>query len=733
MMKKILLTIMASAAVTLSAQGAGITADQGLAEYCFPGNAVERPDLPVYLPGEKTMAVIADDGKRILALDIADGKEVETLLDLGNTRETTLDAIEGFTMSPDGRKILVWTGKKMIYRRSFRANYYVYDRHSRILRPLSAQSATQRSPLFSPDGRMVAFTADDNNIRISKLDYGTEVAVTTDGAINKVINGVPDWTYEEEFSTTCSMAWSPDNLTLCYLRYDEKEVPMYRLELYEGACDPNPDYALYPGVFEYKYPVAGMTNSRVTLHSYDVETRKIKMVELPADRVEYIPRIEFAGSADRLVATTLNRDQNRMELFTVNPRSAVARTLIVEENRNGWIEPEAYGNLRFYPDFFVLLSARSGWCHAYKYSYSGAVEAQLTSGEYDVTAYYGYSATARAHYYQTTERGAINRVVNRLDQRGRVTALNQGDGWAEAWFSPEAGYAVMSVSDVSHAPVYTLINPASGKTIRTLEDNAEATARYAAAPRREFFTIPASGSDPELNGYVVRPANFDASRRYPVVMYQYSGPGSQEVRNRWNMDWENYFAMQGIMVVCVDGRGTGGRGRAFREAVYRNLGHYETIDQLRGARYAAALPGADGKRMGMFGWSYGGYETLMAISAEGAPFKAAVAVAPVTDWRYYDTVYAERYMLPPSQNPQGYADSAPLNRIGGMNCRLLMMYGTSDDNVHPANTMEYVARLINAGKFCDMFVFPGMNHSINGCDTRRLVYSRMLDYFRANL
>lgn len=720
-------------AATLSAGAAGITADQAMAPYVYPQNAALRAPEPVYLPGEKQMARLGDDRRSVVALDFGSDTPSETLLDLAKTREVTLDSIEGFTVSPDGSKILVWNGREAIYRRSFRAKYYVYDRHSRILMPLSKESETQRSPVFSPDGRMVAFTADDNNIHIRKLDYNTEVAVTTDGEVNAVINGVPDWTYEEEFATTCSMAWAPDNLTLCYIRYDEREVPMYSFPLYEGACKPDKRYALYPGSFDYKYPVAGMPNSKVTLHSYDVETRKIKLIDLPAERVEYIPRIDFAGSPDRLVATTLNRDQNRMELFTVNPRSAQARTLMVEEKQNGWIEPEAYADLRFYADFFVINSSRSGWNHLYRYGYSGAVERQLTSGDYDVTAYYGYSATAGAHYFQSTRSGAVNRVVSRLDSKGRLTDLTEPKGWGEAAFSPESGKAMIWWSDVDHAPVYTLVNPSTGKTIATLEDNAETTRRYASAPRREFFTIPADAEGPALNAYVIRPAGFDPSRRYPVVMTQYSGPGSQEVRNRWSIDWENYYAMQGFMVVCVDGRGTGGRGREFREAVYRNLGHYETIDQLRGARYVAAMPGADANRIGIFGWSYGGYETLMAASAEGSPYKAAVSVAPVTDWRYYDTVYAERYMLPPSRNPEGYEISAPINRIGGMNCRLLIMHGTADDNVHLSNTMEYVSRLIAAGKYCDMLLFPNMNHSINGCETRLMVFSRMLDYFRANL
>lgn len=717
----------------LSVSAATITADPDMIPYVYPGNAPERPEVPRFMPGGQQFVRIADDGRRIVTVDVASGNESGEIFNIANTRETVLDTIEGFTLSPDGKKILVWNGKEMIYRRSFRAKYYVYDCHSRILRPLSDASATQRAPIFSPDSRMVAFGTDDNNIRIRKIDYNTEVAVTTDGAVNKVINGVPDWTYEEEFTTTCSMVWAPDNLTLCYIRYDEEDVPSFSMTIYDDACRPKPEYALYPGEFVYKYPVAGMTNSKVSLHSYDVETRKIKRIDLPADRAEYIPRLEYGGAPDRLMAVALNRDQNRMEIFTVNPRAAVAKSLLVEENKNGWIEPISYQDLKFLDDCFILPSGRSGYTHLYRYGYSGAMQQQLTKGNFDVTALYGYVTATGVCYYQSTAAGPVNRVVSRVDAKGKVTDLSPAEGWADAWFSNDASAAMLSHSSVARPPLYTLVNPLSGKTLRTLEDNADMASRYASVPRREFFTVPADSAGPSLNGYVVRPAGFDASRRYPVVMYQYSGPGSQEVVNKWSVDWETYFAMKGFMVVCVDGRGTGGRGAEFRQAVYRNLGHYETIDQIRAARYAASMPGADGSRMGMFGWSYGGYETLMAISDEASPFKAAVAVAPVTDWRYYDTVYAERYMLPPSRNPQGYVDSAPVNRVENVGCRLLIMHGTSDDNVHLSNTMQYASALIAGGKFCDMFLFPGMNHSINGCDTRRLLYSRMLDYFRNNL
>lgn len=730
------LLISAAVASSFGLNAANITADSAMAPYVFPENASKTVAVPGYLGNSDTMVQLSDDGRRITAIDPRSGKETETLLDLDNTRENRLKSIEGFTVSPDGSKILVWTDSKPVYRRSTTARYWIYERHSRLLRPVDADAAgRQRSPLFSPDGRMLAYVNPaDNNIYIHKIDYGTTVAVTKDGKINEIINGVPDWTYEEEFAATCSMTWAPDNFTLCFLKYNESDVPVYNLTMYQGACDPIDKYELYPGEFSYKYPVAGVGNSKVTLHSYDVETRKLKQVAFSDPRIEYIPRIEYAYAPDRLVVTTLNRDQNRMEIYAVNPRSLSVKSLLVEESTTGWIEPATYENLTLLPSSFVVISSRSGFAGLYEYGYSGALQRTIVAADYDVTDYYGYNATDRCHYFQSTKGGAINRVISRVDPRGRVDDISAPSGTSTAWFSPSMAYMMMRFSDADTPPRYTFAATSRpDKPLRVLEENTEVSARYAGMPRRRFFTIPADDRGPSLNGYVVMPAAAVAGSRCPVVMYQYSGPGSQEVLNAWHVDWENYFAMQGYIVVCVDGRGTGGRGREFREAVYRNLGHYETIDQLRAARYAASLPEADPARIGIHGWSYGGYETLMAASAEGSPYKAAVAVAPVTDWRYYDTVYAERYMLTPQQNASGYEASAPLNAIDNMNTRLLIMHGTADDNVHPANTMEYVARLIAAGKFCDMLMFPNQNHSIRGCNTRLMVYSRMLDYFNHNL
>lgn len=709
----------------------------GIAKYVYPDNRrCNLTETPAYMPDGETYLLVSDDGKKIVSFNTADGKEAGTVLDAATTRENKLPGdIEGFTISPDGSKLLVWTDSEPVYRRSSKARYYIFEIKRNILRPLSKSNGKQQAPLFSPDSRMVAFVT-DNNIRIRKWDYDTEVDVTADGKHGKIINGIPDWTYEEEFSAVCSMAWSPDNTTLCYLRYDEEEVPWYSLPIYKGYCDADDRYALYPGTFTYKYPVAGEKNSTVTLHSYDVDNRKIKDIKLPDSRIEYIPRIGFGGTdSERLIVTTLNRDQNRMEVYSVNPRSTVAKSIIVEETADGWLNPMTYEDMSLQDDGIVLFSERSGWNHLYHYTYAGQMTRRITSGDFDVTDYYGTDPAGMVYYQAEPSTGkpsdALNRAIYRLNPKnGKTEPLTPETGWASAEFTPAKNYFTLNYSTATTPPVYTLRN-GKNKVVRTLADNAAYAADYAGAPQKEFLTINSDGT--ELNAYMVKPAGFDPSRRYPVIMWQYSGPGSQEVFNRWAMDWDIYAAQQGFLVVCVDGRGTGGRGTAFRNIVYRRLGHYETIDQLNAARWVASLPYVNPDAIGIAGWSYGGYETLMCATEANGPYAAAVAVAPVTSWRFYDTVYSERFMLTPQQNGPAYDSGAPLERASSLACPLLLMYGTADDNVHPENTIEFVSRLQEAGMDCDVLMFPNMNHSINGCDSRRVVYAKMIDFFRRNL
>ncbi len=708
--------------LSLPAMAGSVVED--IASYVYPANRAKGPGAMHYMADGKTYVALADDNTRLVRYDIRSGEEVGVIIDVNTTRDNKVKQIGGFQFSADESHILIYDKSTPVYRRSFKASYYVYEVRHNVLTPLSIEHPVQQAPIWSPDGRMVAFAA-DNNIYVRKLDYNTEVAVTTDGEINKVINGTADWVYEEEFGVTCSMAWAPDNSTLCYIRYDESRVPLYSFPLYEGTCNPMPQYALYPGSYTYKYPVAGEPNSTVSLRSYDVDTRKTKTIEFNDGRIEYIPRIAYAGSADRLMVSTLNRAQNRLEVYSVNPKSTVARSVYVDEVLDGWIEEDAYQGAVYYPDFFVIASERSGYNQLYQYSYAGSLMRQLTEGDYDVTAYYGYDAAKGLHYYQSTASGPINRVVSSVDAKGRVSMIGEEQGTTALSFSSDMAYYTMSYSNVTTPPVYTLYG--GGKKLRVLEDNEALRQRMASMPVKEFFQFNSAGN--MLNGSILKPLDFSPSRKYPVIMSQYSGPGSQEVLNRWRFDWDYYYVQQGYIVISVDGRGTGGRGREFKMCTYRNLGKYETEDQVAAAKYARALPCVS--KVGIYGWSFGGYETLMAASSYG--YDAAVAVAPVTSWRYYDSIYTERFMLTPAENEDGYNESAPINKVSTMNTPLLIMHGTADDNVHLMNTMQYVSVLQSAGKMCDMFLFPNMNHSINGCNARALVYGRMLEFFDAKL
>jgi len=726
-MKKFLISISILAAAALNL-GARQTVDvNALAEYVYPNNACASAQLD-FMPDGLTYLQLSADGKTIGRYDTASGKLTETIFDVSKTRgDKKLDRIAAYTVSPDGSLLLVYRDKEQIYRRTFRAGYYIFNIKRNTLKPLSTTHPMQQSPVVSPDGRMIAFMAADNNIYIHKVDYGTEVAVTTDGKVNSIINGVPDWTYEEEFTTSRSMEWAPDNSMLAYLKYDESDVPAFSFAMYEGACEPKPQYALYPGAFTYKYPVAGEPNSKVSLHSYDVETRKTKDLPLPAADIEYIPRIHYGPTADKLIALTLNREQNRLDFYAVNPRSTVA-TQIHQEKSSAWITPECYGNVAFEPERMVIFSNRTGWSHLYAIDYNGNDLGALTEGDYDVTAYYGSLADG-SYYYQSTANGPVNRVITKVTPRKKTRMIvSPGLGWSTATFSPAGNCYILSHSSVDVPPAYTLISAGKETEMRVLESNDAVKTRYSSAPRKEFFTLDADGT--ELNGWIIKPAGFDPTRRYPCIISQYSGPGSQEVTNRWAIDWMHYFAQQGYIIACVDGKGTGGRGREFEQCVYKNLGYYETQCQnalfahLQGLSYIAP------DRIGIYGWSYGGYETLMAASS-GAPYAAAVAVAPVTSWRYYDTIYAERYMSTPQANADGYDRSAPIERTARLTCPLLIMSGTADDNVHMSNTMELVSRMIARNRWPQMLLFPNMNHSINGCDTRAVVYSRMLEFFNS--
>lgn len=654
----------------------------------------------------------------------------KVVFDSKEARDCPVNHWDGFSFSEDEGKILLHTNSKYIYRRSFSADYYVYEIYHNKLTKLT-QAGGERIATISPNGRMVAFVK-DNNVYLKKLDFNTEIAVTTDGKVNSVINGATDWVYEEEFRLTNSITWSPDNSTFAFLRFDETDVRMWQFQIFGGQCNADSKYKLYPGLYEYKYPVAGEVNSKVTVQSYDVDNRVIKTMKVPMASDDYIPYIVFGPTADRLMVFKLNRNQNEATIYAVNPRSTVAKSVYTEKSKT-WIDIDLFNQTKFYNDHFIVMSDRSGYTHLYQYTNAGALSKQITNGEWNVTEYYGYNETLKTYYFQSTITSPLDRTITKLDAKGVVSAVVKEPGTFSASFSKNMAYYVQTFSDAKTPEQYKVCS-AAGKALRNLELNSEYAAKFTGAdvPQREFFKF-TTGDGITLNGYMIKPLDFNASKKYPVIMAQYSGPGSQYVLNKWKLDWEAYFATQGFIVVAVDGRGTGGRGKAFESIVYMNLGYYESIDQIAAANYMASQPYVDAKNIGIYGWSFGGYEVLMAMSQDNSPYKAGVAIAPVTDWRFYDTIYTERYMRTPQENDEGYSKSAPINRVEKLKGHLLMMHGTADDNVHVTNAYEYSSKMASSNKLFDLMIYPNMNHSINGCETRVPLYMKVLDFYNTNL
>jgi len=675
------------------------------------------------LPNGEYYTMLSSDRKAILKYAYKTGKITDTLFNTQTARETRLEKIEGYLISNTGYRILVWTNRESIYRRSWKAYVYDYDVRRNFLKPLSDTEGKIRIPTFSPDGRMCAYVR-DNNIWLKKFDYDTETPVTKDGEPGKILNGITDWVYEEEFEVTNLMSWSTDSKFLAFVKSDESSVPTFSFSRYDGA--------LYPGTYSYKYPKAGENNSTVSVYAYNVDTKDTKKMEVPLDSDGYIPVLRFTENPDQLAVMTLNRHQNQFSMYYANPKSTIARLAFRDENKY-YINPDWIAAIYFTKDNFVYVSEKDGFAQAYLYTINGIQERQLTSGRWDVTALYGYNPETKTVYYQSPEESPLRRSIYKTDAKGVKTKLSDREGSNSATFSSNFQYFVNTFSNSKTPPVIS-IRDEKGKQLTILNDNSELqgrlqTLRY---PQKEFFTFTTSQGT-LLNGWMLKPVNFDPNRKYPTLMIQYSGPGSQEVLDRYGLDWEVYLASQGYVVVAIDGRGTGARGEEFRKCTYMNLGAIESDDQIAGAQYLGSLPYIDKNRIAIWGWSYGGYNVLMAMSRGNGIFKAGVAIAPVTDWRFYDSVYTERFMRTPKENENGYNASSPLKLANNLQGRLLLIHGTADDNVHFQNTLYYVKALEEAGKQFDMQIYPDKNHSILGTETRLHLYNRIVDFLNKNL
>ena len=679
---------------------------------------------------------LSPDHKRIVRHSFKTGKEIATVFDVETARGSKkLPYIDGYIMSPDEHRILIQTETKGIYRRSYTAVYYIYDVRNNTLEPLS-EGGPQQVPLFSPDGNVIAF-ARGNNLFLVKLLFGNaEVQVTKDGKFNEVINGLPDWVNEEEFTTNRSFDFSADSKVLAWVRYDESQVPIYSMQEFKGLYPARSEFDAYPGTYDYKYPVAGQKNSEVKVMTFDIKNRVTRTLDVPLDKDGYIPRIKFTSDPTKLAVITLNRHQSQMDVYMANPLSKVCKLVLREKNEK-YVRETAYTQMKFYDGHFSLLSERSGFQHLYWYNLGGQLEAQITKGNFEVTDFYGYDARTGSFYYASTQESPLRRAVYKADKQGRVKKLSSSVGTNSAKFSKTMKYYMNVYSSAQQPPVTSLCDN-NGKTITTLIDNADLKAKVEkVAGKKEFFQFTTS-EGVQLNGWMVKPRDFDASKKYPVVMYQYSGPGSQEVTDSWNLGFygagifESYLTEQGFICACVDGRGTGARGADFEKCTYLQLGLRESQDQVETAIYLGSLPYVDKANIGIWGWSFGGFNTLMSMS-EGRPvFKAGVAVAAPSNWKYYDTVYTERYMRTPNENAAGYAIN-PMERAANLSGSLLLIHGTADDNVHFRNVAEMSEALVQVNKQFEMQIYTNRNHSIYGGNTRYHLLTRMCDFFKRNL
>lgn len=689
------------------------------------------------LDGE-SYSQLSRDGKQIVRHSFKTGEETGVLFDVNNIRNRIrLDRIDGYQMSPDEKNILLRTKTRGIYRHSRTAEYYIYNVKNRTLSILS-EGGPQEQPLWSRDGTMIAFVREGNLFLVKLLFNNSESQITKDGEFNKIINGKPDWVNEEEFSFARAFDFNADNTMLAWIRYDETEVPMFSFPWYKGMNPELTEYAGYPGSYDYKYPIAGAKNSVVSVHTFDIKSRATRKIQLPIPADSYVPRIFFTDEAEKLLVLTLNRHQNQLDIYLANPRSTECR-VIVREQAECYVTEGALKNFEVTPGGFVLMSERSGYKHLYLYDLNGTLRKQLTNGNYEVTSFYGYDTKTGTTYFASNQESPLRRSVYKSDAKGRLTRLSSSaTGTNSAIFSKNFRYYMNTWSDIN-TPTMTTLCDASGKTLKTLEDNAALRQKLAGLKlgERKFFSFTTSEGI-QLNGFMVLPADFNPSVKYPVVMHQYSGPGSQQVVDSWsagNMGgclYEQYLAQEGFICVCVDGRGTGGRGRDFEQCTYLKLGQLESRDQVEAAIWLGNQTYVDKSRIAIWGWSFGGFNTLMSMS-EGRPvFAAGVAVAAPTSWRYYDTVYTERFMRTPNENGVGYDDS-PISRASKLSGSLLLIHGLADDNVHFRNAAEYAEALVQADKDFRELVYTNRNHSIYGGNTRNHLFRQITQHFKEML
>ena len=654
--------------------------------------------------------------------DYKSGKKSRTLVNSNNLPE--VDQILSYEFSDDESKLLLATKLKQIYRRSALGTYYVYDVDSKKLTLVSDEQIQE--PNFSKDGSKVAFGM-NNDLFIKNLKTDETIQITSDGKKNSIINGITDWVYEEEFAFVRAFDWNKTGNKLAYIKFDETEVPRFSMDMYGEE--------LYPTQEVFKYPKAGEANSKVSLHIYNVNTGETEKIDLDSYNSYYIPRIKWTEEKNVLSAQLTNRHQNTVNLVFINATDNTSK-LILEEKDKAYID--ITDNLTFLNDnSFIWTSEKSGWNHIYHYDKTGKLINQITDGDWEVTNYYGFDQNTGRIYYQSTENGSINRDVYSILRSGKnKVRLSDKTGTNSADFSADYTYFINTFHDTETPYLFTLNRAKDGKLIRTIEDNKalkDKMAKYNISDK-EFSTISVNGND--LNMYTIKPNNFDPNKQYPLFMYQYSGPGSQNVSNSWNTSndyWHQMLAQDGYIIVCVDGRGTGLKGRDFKKMTQKELGKYEVEDQIAAAQKLSEQPYIDASRTGIWGWSYGGFMSSNCLFQGADTFEMAIAVAPVTSWRFYDSIYTERYMTTPQENPSGYDENSPLSHVNELKGDYLLVHGSADDNVNVQNSMRLIEALVQANKQFDWAIYPDKNHGIYGGNTRLHLYTKMTNFIKENL
>ncbi len=655
------------------------------------------------------------------------GAFTDTLFSINSIKGVKLESITGYIMSPDEQKMLVYNNVKYRYRRSFTANYYLVDLKRKEIAPLSAFTP-QEAPLFSPNSRYVAF-AHQNNLHIYKFDFKTEIQITNDGEKGKIINGISDWVYEEEFETTRHFEWSPDSKLIAFTKFREEAVKEFGFQKFSNENG----LLLYPESTSFKYPKAGESNAKVELCIYNDFDKTTRTIELPKLlNGYYIPRIKWTNTESQLAVFQLNREQNQLDLYFVNPRTTNSQ-LILRQQSQQYIDYSLIDDLTFTPDgkSFLLTSEKDGYTHLYQYSIHGRLIKQITKGEWDLTKFYGFDSKTGNYYFQSADINPMQRDIYKLGSNGRKIRLSSGKGISTAVFSKNFNYRLEKTSEIN-SPEKAVIKDQAGKVSRIVTENKELEKKINDLAKKEFFKFTTSDHI-ELNGWIIKPKDFDTNKKYPVVQVQYSGPGSQQVLDSWNLGWEYFLAENNCIVVCVDGRGTGGRGSEFKRCTYQQMGLLERKDQVETAKYLSTLSYIDKDKIGIWGWSYGGSTTIWSMSTGEKIFKAGIAVAPVTDWHFYNTAYTERFMRRPQENINGYEQTSTLQMADKLEGRLLLVHGTADDNVHVQNTYLYAQKLVEAGKQFEMHIYTDKEHSLTGNSTRSHLYRRMYEFLQKNL